>query len=194
MGGDLAGLRDPRRPGQGALRRLLQPRRLADRRGQRGGRPAATSWAWSASSRTTTCSPGTSSSRCCRPPSTTASASSRGARWPAACSAGSLEKAEGGRRGDARTQKRSRSTGRRWSSTRTSAARSARRRPTSALAWLLHQPAVTAPIVGPRTMEQLDGALRALDVTLDEARSPGSTRSSRATRPPLWSTPGERLR
>ena len=56
-----------------------------------------------------------------------------------------------------------------------------RRRPTSALAWLLHQPAVTAPIVGPRTMEQLEGALRALDVTLDDGRSPGSTRSSPAT-------------
>ncbi|ABK01665.1 aldo/keto reductase [Arthrobacter sp. FB24] len=37
-----------------------------------------------------------------------------------------------------------------------------------ALAWLLHQPAVTAPIVGPRTQEQLDAAIRALDVTLDE--------------------------
>jgi NDP-hexose C3-ketoreductase / dTDP-4-oxo-2-deoxy-alpha-D-pentos-2-ene 2,3-reductase len=37
-----------------------------------------------------------------------------------------------------------------------------------ALAWLLHQPAVTAPIVGPRTREQLDGALRALDIELDE--------------------------
>ncbi|GAB2737757.1 aldo/keto reductase [Arthrobacter bambusae] len=35
------------------------------------------------------------------------------------------------------------------------------------LAWLLHQPAVTAPIVGPRTQEQLDAAIRALDVTLD---------------------------
>jgi aryl-alcohol dehydrogenase-like predicted oxidoreductase len=37
-----------------------------------------------------------------------------------------------------------------------------------ALAWLLHQPAVTAPIVGPRTQEQLDAAVRALDVRLDE--------------------------
>ena len=37
-----------------------------------------------------------------------------------------------------------------------------------ALAWLLHQPAVTAPIVGPRTLEQLTGALRALEVTLDD--------------------------
>lgn len=37
-----------------------------------------------------------------------------------------------------------------------------------ALAWLLRQPAVTAPIVGPRTQEQLDAAVRALDVTLDD--------------------------
>ena len=37
-----------------------------------------------------------------------------------------------------------------------------------ALAWLLHQPAVTAPIVGPRTLGQLTGALRALELTLDE--------------------------
>ena len=37
-----------------------------------------------------------------------------------------------------------------------------------ALAWLLHQPAVTAPIVGPRTLSQLTGALRALEVALDE--------------------------
>lgn len=35
-----------------------------------------------------------------------------------------------------------------------------------ALAWLLAQPVVTAPIIGPRTSEQLDGALHALDVTL----------------------------
>jgi aryl-alcohol dehydrogenase-like predicted oxidoreductase len=38
-----------------------------------------------------------------------------------------------------------------------------------ALAWLLHQPTVTAPIVGPRTMDQLDSAVRALDLELDEA-------------------------
>jgi aryl-alcohol dehydrogenase-like predicted oxidoreductase len=36
------------------------------------------------------------------------------------------------------------------------------------LAWLLHQPAVTAPIIGPRTHEQLDAAVRALGVTLDD--------------------------
>jgi NDP-hexose C3-ketoreductase / dTDP-4-oxo-2-deoxy-alpha-D-pentos-2-ene 2,3-reductase len=37
-----------------------------------------------------------------------------------------------------------------------------------ALAWLLSRPGVTAPIVGPRTVEQLDNSLRALDVTLDD--------------------------
>ncbi len=35
-----------------------------------------------------------------------------------------------------------------------------------ALAWLLHNPAVTAPIIGPRTMEQLTGALKALEIKL----------------------------
>jgi aryl-alcohol dehydrogenase-like predicted oxidoreductase len=39
---------------------------------------------------------------------------------------------------------------------------------TVALAWLLHQPAVTAPIVGPRTAGQLDTALKALEVKLDQ--------------------------
>jgi aryl-alcohol dehydrogenase-like predicted oxidoreductase len=37
-----------------------------------------------------------------------------------------------------------------------------------ALAWLLHQPAVTAPIVGPRIQEQLDAAVRATELSLDE--------------------------
>jgi aryl-alcohol dehydrogenase-like predicted oxidoreductase len=35
-----------------------------------------------------------------------------------------------------------------------------------ALAWLLHQRAVTSPIIGPRTMEQLEGAMRALSLSL----------------------------
>jgi aryl-alcohol dehydrogenase-like predicted oxidoreductase len=38
-----------------------------------------------------------------------------------------------------------------------------------ALAWLLHNPAVTAPIIGPRTMEQLEGSLRAFEVPLTDA-------------------------
>ncbi len=37
-----------------------------------------------------------------------------------------------------------------------------------ALAWLLTNPAVTAPIIGPRTMEQLDGSMRALKLKLSK--------------------------
>jgi aryl-alcohol dehydrogenase-like predicted oxidoreductase len=36
-----------------------------------------------------------------------------------------------------------------------------------ALAWLLHQPAVTAPIIGPRTLEQLQAAIKAHKLKLD---------------------------
>ena len=37
-----------------------------------------------------------------------------------------------------------------------------------ALAWLLHQKAVTAPIIGPRTMEQLNGSMRVLSLALSQ--------------------------
>ncbi|HEY0603490.1 MAG TPA: aldo/keto reductase [Herpetosiphonaceae bacterium] len=37
-----------------------------------------------------------------------------------------------------------------------------------ALAWLLHNPVVTAPIIGPRTLDQLNGSLRALEIQLSE--------------------------
>jgi aryl-alcohol dehydrogenase-like predicted oxidoreductase len=37
-----------------------------------------------------------------------------------------------------------------------------------ALAWLLKNPAVTAPIIGPRTAEQLTGSLRALEIELSD--------------------------
>ncbi|MEU6411177.1 aldo/keto reductase [Microbispora sp. NPDC046933] len=40
---------------------------------------------------------------------------------------------------------------------------------TVALAWLLHQPGVTGPIIGPRTLEQLDHSLAALDLRLGAA-------------------------
>ncbi|HUI05724.1 MAG TPA: aldo/keto reductase [Verrucomicrobiae bacterium] len=35
-----------------------------------------------------------------------------------------------------------------------------------ALAWLLHNPVVTAPIIGPRTLEQLRGNLRSIEIKL----------------------------
>ncbi len=37
-----------------------------------------------------------------------------------------------------------------------------------ALAWLLKNPMITAPIIGPRTIEQLEGALKALELELSE--------------------------
>ncbi|MFE7571957.1 aldo/keto reductase, partial [Streptomyces sp. NPDC057539] len=38
----------------------------------------------------------------------------------------------------------------------------------TALAWLLTRPGVTGPIVGPRTLEQLESALRAVELELSE--------------------------
>jgi len=37
-----------------------------------------------------------------------------------------------------------------------------------ALAWLLHNPVVTSPIIGPRTLEQLENSLRALEIELSD--------------------------
>jgi len=37
-----------------------------------------------------------------------------------------------------------------------------------ALAWLLHNPVVTAPIIGPRTLEQLNDSIRALEIKLSD--------------------------
>ncbi|UCF59766.1 MAG: aldo/keto reductase [Anaerolineaceae bacterium] len=37
-----------------------------------------------------------------------------------------------------------------------------------AMAWLLNNPDVTAPIIGPRTLEQLEGNLKALELELDD--------------------------
>ena len=36
-----------------------------------------------------------------------------------------------------------------------------------AIAWLLHNPIVTAPIIGPRTLEQFESAVRATELELD---------------------------
>jgi aryl-alcohol dehydrogenase-like predicted oxidoreductase len=35
-----------------------------------------------------------------------------------------------------------------------------------ALAWVVQQPGITSPIIGPRTYEQLEDALKALEITL----------------------------
>jgi aryl-alcohol dehydrogenase-like predicted oxidoreductase len=53
--------------------------------------------------------------------------------------------------------------------------------PQVALAWLLAQPGVTAPIVGPRTLHQLEDLLPAADLRLDAGEL---ERLGRHTRPP----------
>ena len=43
-----------------------------------------------------------------------------------------------------------------------------RQRPADvAIAWLLANPVVTAPIIGPRTLDQFTGSLRSIEITLD---------------------------
>lgn len=51
-----------------------------------------------------------------------------------------------------------------------------------ALAWMLKNPVVTSPIIGPRTMEQLDGSLRALEIKLTDEQM--------ATLDEIWPGPG----
>jgi NDP-hexose C3-ketoreductase / dTDP-4-oxo-2-deoxy-alpha-D-pentos-2-ene 2,3-reductase len=79
---------------------------------------------------------------------------------------GALAKASGGRRASERLQ---RSVERHRSALEAYEAlcRELRADPADvALAWLLHNPVVTAPIIGPRTMDQLVGNLRALELEL----------------------------
>ena len=78
------------------------------------------------------------------------------------------DRAAGGRRGNERMQAPGRRHCARSSSRgRSCAPRSATPPADVALAWLLHNPVVTAPIIGPRTLDQLDAAMGALDVHLD---------------------------
>ncbi|MGZ4548045.1 MAG: aldo/keto reductase [Blastococcus sp.] len=83
---------------------------------------------------------------------------------------GVLEKAEGGRRGDASMQERVDKHRPALEAYEAFCAEIGHAPGDVGLAWLLHQEAVTAPIVGPRTMEQFDSALRALGVSLDDAQ------------------------
>ena len=82
-----------------------------------------------------------------------------GARWPAACSAAGEARGGTTRRGTLGEADRGPPPGPRG----VRGVLSRHRTPPAdvGLAWLLHQPAVSAPIVGPRTMEQLEGSLRA---------------------------------
>jgi len=79
--------------------------------------------------------------------------------------AGALRKAEGGRRSDLSPDEALRTRLREYESLCDDLGEE----PANvALAWLLHNPVVTAPILGPRTIEQLESAVRAVDITLSD--------------------------
>ena len=82
---------------------------------------------------------------------------------------GVLEKTEGGRRNEERNRKRIEEHRPALEAYEAFCSEIGHAPADVGLAWLLHQTAVTAPIVGPRTMEQFEGALHALDVELEDA-------------------------
>jgi len=79
---------------------------------------------------------------------------------------GVLQSAEGRRRAEGRLRQRIEQLRDRLQQYEELCARLGERPADVALAWLLHQPAVTAPIVGPRTVGQFDESLRALEIRL----------------------------
>jgi aryl-alcohol dehydrogenase-like predicted oxidoreductase len=79
---------------------------------------------------------------------------------------GALQKASEGRRGTADFQKKVEQKRPQLEKYETLCKELALPPATVALAWLLHNPVVTAPIIGPRTMDQLTSALPVPDVKL----------------------------
>ena len=82
---------------------------------------------------------------------------------------GVLDGASGGRRGDARLQRRVEALRPQLESWEKLCVEVGERPADVALAWLLANPAVTAPIIGPRTIEQFTDGLRAVDVVLERS-------------------------
>jgi aryl-alcohol dehydrogenase-like predicted oxidoreductase len=79
---------------------------------------------------------------------------------------GALEKAKTGRRADAEKLKEIEQHRPKLEKYEALCARLGQPSAVVALAWLLHQPGVTAPIIGPRTIAQLEGSLPALELVL----------------------------
>jgi aryl-alcohol dehydrogenase-like predicted oxidoreductase len=82
--------------------------------------------------------------------------------------AGALKKADGGRRAREWVQEKIEEHRSQLEEFEAFCAEMGETPTTVSLAWLLANEQVTSPIVGPRTMEQLKGSLRALEVDLDE--------------------------
>lgn len=82
---------------------------------------------------------------------------------------GVLEKAEQGRRTETRIQERTEKLRPQIERYEAFCREMGEKPADVALAWLLSNPVVTAPIIGPRTLEQLDDSMRAMEIKLDEA-------------------------
>ncbi len=82
--------------------------------------------------------------------------------------AGALQKAKEGRRASEHMQERLEREGETLTAYESLCASLGEEPADVALAWLLHNPVVTAPIIGPRTMEQLEGSPHALEIELTE--------------------------
>lgn len=81
---------------------------------------------------------------------------------------GALQKTSEGRRGDANVQKHIEKNRSKLEAYEELCAKLDAEPAHVALAWLHSNPVVTAPIIGPRTIEQLDGTMRVLDIHLSE--------------------------
>jgi aryl-alcohol dehydrogenase-like predicted oxidoreductase len=82
---------------------------------------------------------------------------------------GGLKKHEEGRRTTELVQRNLKKHGERLARFDALCAESGEQPADVAIAWLLRNPVVTAPIIGPRTIEQLDASLRPLALELDDA-------------------------
>src|SRR5262245_4675699 len=81
---------------------------------------------------------------------------------------GALQKASMGRRSDERAQQNVENYRRQLEAYEALCRELSEQPADVALAWLLHNPAVTAPIIGPRTMEQLKGSTHALEISFSD--------------------------
>ena len=82
---------------------------------------------------------------------------------------GVLQKAETGRRASERVQKEIDKYRSKLEAYEALCTRLGEQPADLALAWLLNNPVVTAPIIGPRTVDQLTGSLRAVEIKFDPA-------------------------
>lgn len=84
---------------------------------------------------------------------------------------GALSKAEAGRRSDPRMQKEIQLNRAKLEAYEKLCAEMGEEPAHVALAWLQANPVVTAPIIGPRTIEQFNGTMRVLDIIITEELS-----------------------